>query len=292
MKEGMDFRTVIRRRVSIRHYEARPVPEEILQAVMLSGEKSVPIDASIEVCFHLVREGKTVAERMTFMTGARLLFGSAPHFIIATSEEKPLFMLNMGFRMEQMILYATQIGLGTCWIGAMFNEERISPLINLGKSRRVVALTPIGYPDISLYGRIASEAIELGSVNFGRRRPLGKIAFGPQWGSSLQTEDAVLLEALECARLAPSLANTQPWRFLITENEVIAIANTRPKYGNVREGKQYYYHDVGIAMSHFFLAAREMGWVGEWHTAGFDPGEVAAERAIPDEYEAVAIYRR
>ncbi|MFC1964447.1 nitroreductase family protein [Chloroflexota bacterium] len=71
---------------------------------------------------------------MAPLTGMRLLFGSAPHFIIATSEERPLFMMNMGFRMEQMILCATQKGLGTCWIGGMFSEERI------------------GRPDTSMYG--------------------------------------------------------------------------------------------------------------------------------------------
>jgi hypothetical protein len=36
------------------------------------------------------------------VTGVRFLFGSAPHFIIATSEEKPMFMLNMGFWMGQV----------------------------------------------------------------------------------------------------------------------------------------------------------------------------------------------
>ena len=146
-EQAMNIREAIRRRISVRHYELKPVPDEILQAVVKSGKKSVALDDSIGVRFHLIDEGKLVAERMTLLTGGRFLFGSAPHFIIATSEEKPLFMLNMGFRMEQMILFATQQGLGTCWVGGMFTEERVSGFLGLDKDERVIALTPIGCPD-------------------------------------------------------------------------------------------------------------------------------------------------
>ena len=288
----MNIREAIRRRISVRHYEPRPVPEEILRAVVKSGEDSVALDDSIRVRFHLIEEGKLVAARMTYLTGAGFLFGSSPHFIIATSEEKPLFMLNMGFRMEQMILFATQQGLGTCWVGGMFTEERIGGFLGLGKGERVVALTPLGYPDTSFYGRVAHDVIELGAMNFGRRKPLKQIAFGSEWGSLLETGDKELLEALECARLAPSWVNAQPWLFLVTGKEIIAVADAKGRYSSVRDGKHYYRLDVGIAMAHFFLAAREMGWSGSWQVTGFDPAQVTKIHAIPDGYEVLGLYRK
>jgi nitroreductase len=284
--------SAIRKRISVRHYESRPVPEEILQSVVKSGETSVALDAGIRIRFHLIKDGKLVAERMTYLTGARFLFGSSPHFIIATSEEKPLFMLNMGFCMEQMILFATQQGLGTCWVGGMFTEERIRSFLGLEKDERVIALTPIGYPDISFYGRVMHDIIELGAMNFGRRKPLKQIAFGSRWGLPLETEDDELLEALECARLAPSWVNAQPWSFLVNGREIIAVADARGRYSSVRDGKRYYRLDVGIAMAHFFLAAKEMGWSGKWQVTGFDPAQVAKAYAIPDDYEVLGIYRR
>jgi nitroreductase len=288
----MDIRSAIRKRISMRHYESRPVPEEILRAVVKSGENSVALDGSIKIRFHLIEEGRLVAAQMTYLTGARFLFGSAPHFIIATSEEKPLFMLNMGFRMEQMILFATQQGLGTCWVGGMFTEERIGDFLGLSKGERVIVLTPLGYPDTSFYGRMTHDVIELGSMNFGRRKPLSQIAFGSEWGSPLETEDKELLEALECARLAPSWVNAQPWRFLVTGKEITAVADARGRYSSVRNGKHFYRLDVGIAMSHFFLAAKEMGWSGSWQVTGFDPEEVAKAHAIPGDYEVLGIYTR
>lgn len=201
-------------------------------------------------------------------------------------------MVNLGFRMEQMILYATQKGLGTCWIGGMFSEERISRFMSLRKGERLIALTPIGYPDTSIVGRAAHDVIELGAMNFGRRKALREIAFGSTWETPLQSMDSELLEALECARLAPSWANTQPWRFLACQKEVIAVADAKRRYGNVRQGKHYYRLDVGIAMAHFFIAAEEMGWSGSWYVTGFDPAKVAMEHGIPEGYEVLGIYKR
>jgi nitroreductase len=276
----------------VRHYTSKPVPEEILASVVKAGETSLALDESIRVRFHLIKEGRLVAEQMTFLTGGRWLFGSAPHFIVATSEEKPLFMMNMGFRMEQMILSATEQGLGTCWIGGMFTEERIGAFLGLEEDERVIALTPIGYPDISLYGRITHDIIELGAMNFGRRKPLEQIAFGPEWGSPLETTDDELVEVLECTRLAPSWANTQPWRFLVNGKEIIALADNSGRVSSIRDGKHYYRLDVGIAMAHFFLAAKELDWKGNWHVTGFEPVQVAKAHAVPDGYEVLGIYRR
>ena len=203
-----------------------------------------------------------------------------------------MFMLNMGFRMEQMILSATGQGLGTCWVGGMFSEERIGDFLGLDKGERVIALTPLGYPDTSFYGRVAHDIIELGAMNFGRRKPLKQIAFGPGWGLPLEIEDKELLEVLECVRLAPSWVNAQPWRFLVTGKEIIAVADSKGRYSSVRDGKRYYRLDVGIAMAHFFLAAREMGWSGSWQVTGFAPAQVARAHAIPHGYEVLGIYRR
>jgi nitroreductase len=287
----MNIRETIRRRFSIRHYESRPVPDEILKSVVKSGEKSLALDDSIRVHFHLVKEGKLVAEQMPFLTGKQWLFGSAPHFIIATSQEKPLFMINMGFRMEQMILSATGQGLGTCWIGGLFTEQRIGAFLGLKKGDRVIALTPLGYPDTSSYGRTIHSIVHLGGPDSRRRKPLEQIVFGSQWGTPLETQDSGLLEVLECTRLAPSWVNTQPWRFLVDKNEIFAVADAKSRYSSVRDGKHYYRLDVGIAMVHFFLAAKELGSAGKWQVTGFDAAQVAEQRSIPEGYEVLGIYR-
>jgi nitroreductase len=287
----MNIRETIRRRFSVRHYQPRTVPDEILQSVIKSGDASLALDDNIKVRFHLIKEGRLVAEQMTFQTGRRWLFGSAPHFIIATSEEKPLFMLNMGFRMEQVMLFATGQGLGTCWIGGLFTEQRIGAFLGLDKSERVIALTPLGYPDVSSYGRAIHNIVHLGGPDSRRRKTLEQIVSGSKFGSSFETKDDELLEVLECTRLAPSWANTQPWRFLVNGREIIALVDASGRNLSVRDGKHYYRLDAGIAMAHFLLAARELGWKGSWHVTGFDPAQVAKQHAIPAGFEVLGIYR-
>lgn len=267
-----------------------PVPAEILDAVENSGRTSIPLGKNSNVRFHLIREGKTVAERMTFQTGRSWLFGSAPHFIITTSDEKPHYMLETGFRMEQVILFATMQGLGTCWVGGMFSEKTLSELLKLNKNERVIALTPLGYPDTSFYGRTINTIMHLGGPDTRRRKSLAEIVFGPEFGSSLRSGDSDLLEMLECTRLAPSWTNSQPWRFVVGGNEIIALAQVRPT--SVRNGKHYYRLDLGIAMSHFFLTAKELGWKGGWHITGFDPAQLAKQHAVPAGYEALGIYKK
>ena len=49
---------------------------------------------------------------------------------------------------ENILLTACSMGLGTCWIGA-FKEEEIRKVINAPKDMRPVALIPVGYPNES-----------------------------------------------------------------------------------------------------------------------------------------------
>jgi nitroreductase len=107
--------------------------------------------------------------------------------------------------------------------------------------------------------------------------------------------DAGAVEAcLEAARLAPSWANTQSWRFVVVTDPaarevmagerawmleaplIVAVCSDTVNCGK-KEDLQYFMLDAGIAMEHFVLAAAERGlgtcWIG-W----FD--EAAVNRAL------------
>lgn len=47
---------------------------------------------------------------------------------------------------ENLMLVAYSLGLGTVWVGA-FDEKEVSKILNLPESIRPVAIVPIGYPD-------------------------------------------------------------------------------------------------------------------------------------------------
>jgi nitroreductase len=106
----------------------------------------------------------------------------------------------------------------------------------------------------------------------------------------------VIDRCLEAARLAPSACNSQPWYFIVVDNEqlkntladkafagmyainafarkapvIVAVVTERAKYiacvGGYARGVQYSLLDVGIACEHFILQAQEEGlgtcWLG------------------------------
>ena len=48
--------------------------------------------------------------------------------------------------MDQLILAATELGLGTCWVGA-FNEEEARKVLKIPDDLEPIAFTPLGYPN-------------------------------------------------------------------------------------------------------------------------------------------------
>lgn len=46
---------------------------------------------------------------------------------------------------QNLLLAATALGLGTCWVGA-FEEERVRACLELPGNLRPVAIIPVGYP--------------------------------------------------------------------------------------------------------------------------------------------------
>jgi nitroreductase len=79
------------------------------------------------------------------------------------------YRIDLGIAMEHMVLKATELGLGTCWVG-WFKEDKVKEILNIPERVRVSALLAVGYPkDISLQGR--------------KRRPLEKTLFWDGWAT-------------------------------------------------------------------------------------------------------------
>ena len=287
--------TAIERRRSVRHYARRRVPQDTIHQVVDMARDVQPLRPEIAIRWYIVWEGSVLAQRLSGRAGIYGIFTSAPHFILAVSQERPGYMENMGYCMEHLILGATALGLGTCWIGEMFTEGNLQDFVpDLGPDERIVALTPLGYaadalsadalsahepPAESEMARLVQHLIRWSSERQGNRKPLqesvSRDTWVVPWVSGLEAKDDILDRILELVQLGPSWANTQPWHFVVDtvadELQVIATVDHTPRRGNVREGKPYYRLDGGIAMCHLQLAAQALGWHPTWD-AGFEYG--------------------
>ena len=96
-----------------------------------------------------------------------------------------------------------------------------------------------------------TESLMRRTLGADNRLDTGKIVFENEYGNSFKGRDDKLLEeALETVRLAPSARNKQPWRLILSGNEVHFYEKKdagfdRKETGDIKKT------DIGIAMCHF-----------------------------------------
>jgi len=55
------------------------------------------------------------------------------------------YLVDLAISMEHLVLAATELGLGTCWL-AGYDEGKVRSILGIPEKMRVVAMTPLGYP--------------------------------------------------------------------------------------------------------------------------------------------------
>ena len=290
----MDLVSAIKKRRSVRRYDGNFVPQRIIGQVTDAGRRAVPLHPEIDVRWHVVWDGATLAPHLEGISGTYGMVASAPHYVLAISQERTGYLEDLGFRMEQMILTATGMGLGTCWIAGTFTEADLRPLVpDLGARERIVALTPLGYADESAAARMARRLLTWSTSRPGKRKPLAEIVSQYIWTLPWMGEDEALNEILELARLAPSRENAQPWHLVVDDQRIVATVDLETQEETARADKSYYRLDGGIAMCHLWVGTQAAGWTSQWHVLEAAGRKMLRDRyAIPDEHAILGILPR
>jgi hypothetical protein len=244
------------RRRSRRLYEPRPIASQVFKSLAAACDDFRPFDTARAV---LAEEAEKVFKGII---GAYGKIRGAPLFIAFTGDTRdPHVHEKIGYAGEGVILEATALGLGTCWVGKSFDQGVASSFLSIGEHERVFAVTPAGYAaqEISFEERFLT--------GFGRthkRKPLDELVSGmlktewPEW----------VRMSLLAARIAPSAVNRQPWRFLVESNSItVSVDDLRDSYGISKR------LDCGIAMLHIDIASHVCGFAGKWEF--LDPPGVA-----------------
>ena len=158
----------------------------------------------------------------------------------------------VGYLGEGIILEATNLGLGTCWVGGFFRPEVVARQIYIDPGEKILAITPVGLIDQE---HTWEEKIMSGFAKSRQRKELAELTEGlpgdqwPQW----------VRQALEAARLAPSAVNRQPWRFVVGQDSItVKLDSPKDSYHIAKR------LDCGIAMLHLELGAMAAGVSGQW----------------------------
>ena len=149
----MDVFTAISQRCSVRAYKATDVEEDKLKKVLEAARLSPSANNGQDWKFIVVRNKETrkklakAAFGQSFLVEAPVVIaacGLEPKAMLACGQ--PMHTVDVSIACAYMILQAYELGLGTCWIGA-FNEDEAKKILSVPNNVRIVALTPLGYPN-------------------------------------------------------------------------------------------------------------------------------------------------
>jgi nitroreductase len=188
-------------------------------------------------------------------------------FIIGAIEGGQKNLEDYGYLLELAVLAATDLGLGTCWLGGSFTQSSFAKKISLRDSETIPAVIASGNM-IEKHGRNGQIRRYL-SAN--RRLPSEQIFFAEKFCNPLVTElNGTYAKPLEMVRRAPSASNKQPWRIVRMGNSWHFYLQRTKNYGKgtmlfgILRLADLQRVDMGIAMCHFDLTARELGLHGRW----------------------------
>jgi nitroreductase len=257
---------IIKERNSWRTYSKRSLEdttkEKIIEILKLK-EFNSPFSGSHGKCrFELVSVPEFDPDEKKKI-GTYGIIKGAQEFIVGATEKNDYYREDYGYLMEAIVLSATDLGLGTCWLGGFFNKSLFSSKIHCQTNEVVPAITPIGY---QAEKRRKSEKVIRSLIKADARYSWDKLFFEADFSNSLLQEKVGDYEILlEMVRLGPSAGNRQPWRIVKEKNK--NIFHFYVKFNKSRQDKiynQFVRLDIGIAICHFDLTAKEVRLKGRW----------------------------
>lgn len=145
----MDFLDLARQRRSIRQYRPDPVPEELLQQVLEAG-RWAPSACNSQPWEFIVVTAPEVREAIYQLANVVGLkwphLRTAPVTIVLCARKlTPYSRDDVVLAAQNMMLCATDLGLGTCYIGG-FNETKLKRLLRVPEGFLLPGMITLGFP--------------------------------------------------------------------------------------------------------------------------------------------------
>jgi nitroreductase len=160
----MTIKEAIQKRRSIRKYQNKEIPAEIINE-LLEAARWAPSARNVQPwAFKIVTSAEDKAKLQENKVFMRDFVYTAPAIIVCctTQEEYPKdkfepgrqasldkwSMIDIGLATENLLLQATELGLGGCVVG-MIDAEKIKSVLNIPEKYFIPYVIPVGYPDES-----------------------------------------------------------------------------------------------------------------------------------------------
>jgi hypothetical protein len=159
----------------------------------------------------------------------------APYYLLFYSSKGKDYELNAGFLMEQITLYLTTKGLGSCYC------MKLNP-------KNLIEESSLEYMIGLAFGKSDREVYR--ETNKAKRLPLSDMAYIK--GDISKNTKSIL----NAVRMSPSNMNSQPWRLVVYDNRIHIFCKKNIFLRSVLKDMKMI--DIGISLAHLFIAAEEM----------------------------------
>jgi nitroreductase len=148
----MSFENLAKKRASIRkYYPTKKIKIEELMKIIQVGNLA-PSPGNLAIIKYLVVQDPIKIEKIAEACRQEFIKDS-PYLILICSESKDIEIMydkrakkyvkqHVGAAIENMLLYITEMGLASCWIGA-FSDLTIKNLLSIPDSVEIEAILPI-----------------------------------------------------------------------------------------------------------------------------------------------------
>jgi hypothetical protein len=282
---------IILERKSIRTYKDITISDNDKSKIRDFIKQSVHTPFNSEIRFEIIETGELDRDQLRSL-GTYGMISGAKNFIAGTvkrddavndkitiAKEK---FIDYGFALEKIVLFLTDAGFGTCWLGGTFNKAGFTKKIKAADNEIIPAVTPFGYESGR---RLLVDKMIRGVAGSKFRKKWSELFFENDFTAPLSSNEAgIYSKPLEMVRIAPSASNRQPWRIIRDKDKKIFhmfLQRTRnyPK----PFGTDIQMVDVGIAMCHFELTCRESGIEGLWKKLGSAEVSTSMKTSNPGE---------
>jgi nitroreductase len=256
MKLNIPIEESIKKRISVRTYEPKSLSEKDKEELRnVISKLTNPFGTKVNI--YLI-------EKDTALNGEKLgtygVIKGAKTFLGLSVDKSEFGLIAAGYQFENLILHATNMGLGTVWLAATFSREQFENAMDIKRDELFLAISPIGY---AASKKSVTESLMRKTMKSDKRKPWEEIFFRDSFKNPLSKEDAdEYVNPLEMLRLAPSATNAQPW--IVVKKQGYYHFFESHKSNTKEEEVMIKKVDLGIALSHFHQTALEKGLTGNF----------------------------
>ena len=240
----------IQKRRSVRSYTGEPLREEhITQIKQYINQLQTPFGIKARIELIHTHDGEKPIKLGTYGW-----INGACDYLALIFEDAPFAETAAAYMFEQAVLFCTDLGLGTCWLGGSFSRSDFKKQVQLKPGETLKIVSPVGYT--SDRKRFVEKYIIGAEKKHSFRKPFGEIFFDKGFDKPLtEAQAAQYANPLKMVRLAPSANNKQEWRVLLDDDKLHFYKKPYPMFDSI---------DIGIALSHFELTCKEFGIEGKF----------------------------